>query len=65
VKRLTSDRSRDLITRTCPLGRMATIDEVAQAAVYLCSDASAFITGVTLVIDGGLWLRSARSLGGE
>jgi peroxisomal 2,4-dienoyl-CoA reductase len=65
VKRLTSDKSRDLITRTCPLGRMATIDEVAQAAVYLCSDASAFVTGVTLVIDGGLWLRSARTLGGD
>ncbi len=43
---------------------MATIDEVAQAALYLCSDASAFVTGVTLVIDGGLWLRSGQALGG-
>jgi hypothetical protein len=38
---------------------MGTIDEVASAAVFLCSDASAFITGATLVIDGGMWLRSA------
>lgn len=63
VKRLTTESSRQQIALRCPLGRMATIDEVASAAVFLCSDASAFITGVTLVIDGGLWLNSARTLG--
>jgi peroxisomal 2,4-dienoyl-CoA reductase len=63
VQRLTTDATRERIAVECPLGRLATIDEVAQAAVYLCSDASAFITGVTLVIDGGLWLRSARAIG--
>jgi 2,4-dienoyl-CoA reductase [(3E)-enoyl-CoA-producing], peroxisomal len=65
VRRLVSDTARRHIEQGCPLGRMATIDEVAQAAVYLCSDASAFITGVTVVIDGGLWLRSARALAAE
>ena len=44
---------------------MATIDEVASAALFLCSDAAAFITGVTLVIDGGLWLRSARAIASD
>ena len=63
VKRLTTESSRQQTALRCPLGRMATIDEVATAAVFLCSDASAFITGVTLVIDGGLWLNSARILG--
>jgi 2,4-dienoyl-CoA reductase [(3E)-enoyl-CoA-producing], peroxisomal len=63
VRRLLSDEGRRLIELRCPLGRMVTIDEVANAAVYLCSDASAFITGVTLVIDGGLWLRSSQALG--
>jgi peroxisomal 2,4-dienoyl-CoA reductase len=65
VRRLTNESSRRLIAERCPLGRMATIDEVASAAVFLCSDASAFVTGVTLVIDGGLWLRSARALASD
>jgi peroxisomal 2,4-dienoyl-CoA reductase len=62
VRRLTTPKSRAMIQEHCPLGRLATIEEVASAAVFLCSDASAFITGVTLVIDGGLWLRSARAI---
>jgi peroxisomal 2,4-dienoyl-CoA reductase len=65
VRRLTSAASRKLIDEQCPLGRLATIDEVASAAVFLCSDASRFITGVTLVIDGGLWLRSARAISAD
>jgi peroxisomal 2,4-dienoyl-CoA reductase len=63
VRRLVNDAGRRQIAEQCPLGRLATIDEVADAALFLCSDASAFVTGVTLVIDGGLWLRSGRALG--
>src|SRR5215471_12047450 len=63
VKRLTSAGSRAAIQEHCPLGRMATIDEIANAALFLCSEAASFVNGVTLVVDGGLWLRSARVLG--
>jgi len=36
-----------------PIGRMGTPDEIAQLALFLCSDASGFITGTDVLIDGG------------
>ncbi|MBU2532861.1 MAG: SDR family oxidoreductase [Alphaproteobacteria bacterium] len=39
-----------------PMGRLGTAEEVAQAAVYLASDESAFTTGTTMMIDGGFAL---------
>ena len=36
-----------------PLRRIGTPEEIARAALYLASDASAFVTGTTLVVDGG------------
>jgi len=65
VRRLTNERSRESAQRLNPLGRMGTVDDIANAALYLCSDAASFVNGVTLVVDGGLWLRSARMLGEE
>lgn len=46
-------RAEDLAARV-PLGRLGTADEVAAAAIYLCSDAAAFMSGHALAIDGGL-----------
>ena len=37
-----------------PLGRVGLPDEVAQAALFLCSEMSSYITGETLLVSGGL-----------
>ncbi len=63
VRRLTSDASRRHAVEQCPLGRLGTTDDIASAALFLCSTAAAYVNGVTLVVDGGLWLRSGRILG--
>jgi NAD(P)-dependent dehydrogenase (short-subunit alcohol dehydrogenase family) len=36
-----------------PLGRIAEVDEIASAALFLASDESAFVTGIELFVDGG------------
>lgn len=41
------------LTRRTPISRLVTLDEVAQAAQFLCSDAARSIIGHTLVVDGG------------
>ncbi len=49
------ERVRDVV----PLGRMADPSEVADVIRFFCSPAGSYVTGQTLVVDGGLTLRSA------
>ena len=44
----------DRLAATQPMGRMGTPEEVAALALYLCSDAAAFVTGSLFPIDGGV-----------
>ena len=47
------DEVRQQLHARQPIGRMGRPDEIAYAALYLASDEAAFVTGSTLVIDGG------------
>jgi NAD(P)-dependent dehydrogenase (short-subunit alcohol dehydrogenase family) len=41
------------LSKTQPIGRMGTPEEIASLALYLCSDEAGFITGTDYPIDGG------------
>ncbi len=45
--------NRAKFVASIPMGRMSTAQDIANAALYLASDEAAFITGVTLEVDGG------------
>ncbi len=46
----------DSIVANIPLGRIGAADEIANAVLFLCSDASAYTTGASLTVDGGFLL---------
>jgi 3-oxoacyl-[acyl-carrier protein] reductase len=49
-----SDEMRKGIASATPLGRMAQPEDVADAVIFLASDAARWVTGRTLIVDGGL-----------
>ena len=53
---LTPEKIENL-NRSIPLGHVAEPEEIAEAAVFLCSNAARYITGASLVVDGGLAIK--------
>ena len=58
ARRSAPNRSSALRDAACPMGRMGTAWEVANAALFLVSDEASYITGVCLPVDGGLSCRA-------
>jgi meso-butanediol dehydrogenase / (S,S)-butanediol dehydrogenase / diacetyl reductase len=50
---LAPDHPMRTIARAIPLARLGTAEDIIPAAVFLCSDEAAYITGANLVVDGG------------
>jgi len=51
----------DAMTRSVPLGRLGEPREVAHAVLFLASDEAAYVTGTTIVVDGGQLLPEGKS----
>jgi NAD(P)-dependent dehydrogenase (short-subunit alcohol dehydrogenase family) len=51
---LSDQKFRDRIVRAMPLGRLMTVEDIMGAVVFLASPASRMVTGLSLVVDGGM-----------
>lgn len=56
-ERLTAPAAFEAVAKTIPLGRAGTPDEVARTIAFLCGPASAYLTGETIEVNGGMLMR--------
>jgi NAD(P)-dependent dehydrogenase (short-subunit alcohol dehydrogenase family) len=69
MRRLSPPEFRKTKQAVIPLGRMGTVDDIGQTAVFLASPLATFITGVVLCVDGGnslvgsaIWNEAVRTM---
>ena len=60
MKRLVPEPIKEKLRKRIPLGRFGLIEDIENAAVFLCSDAASYINGAVIVVDGGHWLAASR-----
>jgi peroxisomal 2,4-dienoyl-CoA reductase len=60
MKRLVPEPIKEKLKQRIPLGRFGLIEDIENAAVFLCSDAASYINGAIIVVDGGHWLAANR-----
>ncbi len=64
MERLVGDEGRKTSGNMVPLGRYGLVKEIADATVYLFSDAGNYVNGETLVVDGGSFRTPVTGFGG-
>lgn len=63
MARLSKPEYLDRVAKSVPLGRLGAVKEIADATIFLFSDAGNYVNGDTIVVDGGAW-RNVGAAGG-
>jgi 3-oxoacyl-[acyl-carrier protein] reductase len=56
MTRALPEAQREALAGQIPLGRLGGVDDIAQAVAYLASDGAGYVTGVTLHVNGGMYM---------
>jgi 3-oxoacyl-[acyl-carrier protein] reductase len=56
MTRALPEAQRQALMQHIPLGRLGSVDDIAQATAFLASDAAAYVTGTTLHVNGGMYM---------
>lgn len=62
---MTVDLMKNVLAQSQPIQRSGVPNDIAEAALWLASDASSFVTGHALIVDGGITLSPGGLFGGE
>jgi 3-oxoacyl-[acyl-carrier protein] reductase len=56
MTRVLTEEQRSALTTQVPMARLGTVDDIAQAVLFLCSPGASYITGETLHVNGGMYM---------